>query len=42
MRLGAVGTGRKNQIGEAFLRGSQQGLGSQFDEECEKEMGLNK
>lgn len=42
MRLGAVGMERKNQIWEVFLRGSQQGLGNQFDEECEREMGLNR
>lgn len=42
MRLGAVGMEGKNQIREVFLRGSQQGLGNQFDEECEREMGLNK
>lgn len=42
MRLGAVGMERRNQIPEVFLRGSQQGLGYQFDEECEREMGLNR
>lgn len=41
MRLGAGGMGRKNQIKEVFLRGSQQGLGNQFDEEWEREMGFN-
>lgn len=42
MRLGAVGMERKDQIGEVFLRGIQWGLGNQFEEECEREMGLNK
>lgn len=42
MRLGAVGMERRNQIREVFLRGIQQGLGYQFDEECEREMGLNR
>ena len=42
MRLGAEGTEGRHQTGEVFLRGSQQGLSSQFDEEREREMGLNK
>lgn len=42
MRLGAVGTESKTQTREAFLRGSQRGLGSLLDEECERETRLNK
>ena len=37
-----MGSEGRHQTGEVFLRGSQQGLGSQFDEEREREMGLNK